>query len=102
MDSRNLEGRLEVVEVKRDRIQRRVDELQEERDRMVVEVVILRAQMAVGGGLRELRWLRGEVENMWEREGFYRDRYHAAMLTYQIELYRHLTQSGTTETNIGM
>ena len=82
MDSRNLEGRLEVVEVKRDRIQRRVDELQEERDRMVVEVVILRAQMAVGGGLRELRWLRGEVEDLQERVDFYREIYHVDISTH--------------------
>ena len=34
---------------------------------MVVEVANLKDQMVVGGGLEELRQLRREVEDLWER-----------------------------------
>ena len=55
---------------------------------MVVEVVTLWAQMAVGGGLDELQRLEVEVEDLRERVGFYQGRYHAAVPASQIKHYR--------------
>lgn len=48
----------------------------------------LRVQMVVGGGLDELRRLQAEVEDLRERAGFYRGRYHTVVPTSQIEHYR--------------
>ena len=45
----------EGMEVERERFQGRVDILQVKRDRMVVEVMTLWVEMAVGGDLEELR-----------------------------------------------
>ena len=46
--------------------------------------------MAVGGGTKELRQLRGEVKDLWERVDFYKGMYHAVMLASQIEHYKNL------------
>ncbi len=40
----------------------------------------LRAQVAVGRGMEELRRLQGEVEDLRERVGLYQGRYHATVI----------------------
>ncbi len=45
----------------------------------MVEEVTLKVQMTIGGRLEELRWLRGEVEDLWERARFYSGKYHVVM-----------------------
>lgn len=75
------EGRLEVVSLERQAVQGRENVL-------VVEVATLRVQVAVGGGMDELRRLQTEIEDLRERARFYRGRYHAAVPTSQIEHYR--------------
>lgn len=45
----------------------------------MVEVVTLRVQVAVGGGMDELRRLWTNVEDLREREGFYQGRYHVVV-----------------------
>ncbi len=81
MELGRTEGRLQVVNLERQATQGRLDAL-------VAEVATLRAQVAVGGGLDELRRLWAEVEDLRERARFYRGRYHAAVPTSQIEHYR--------------
>lgn len=44
-------------------------------------MVMLRAQVAVGGGLDEMRRLQAKVEDLRERARFYQGRYHAVVPT---------------------
>lgn len=90
-----MEGRLEVVSLERQAAQGRLDA-------QMAEVATLRAQVAGGGGLDEVRRLRTEMEELRERVGFYRGRYHAAVPAAQIEHYRRPTRSGTARTHTGM
>ena len=55
---------------------------------LVVEVLTLQAQVAMGGSLDELRRLPTKVEELRERANFYWRRYHATVLASQIEHYR--------------
>ena len=65
----------------------RLDTLQQEQDRLLVEVATLRAQVVMGGEMDDLRWMRIKMEDLCKRVGFYRRRYHAAMLVDYIEHY---------------